>query len=327
MPSKQVDQTRREFVKHSAATVAAGIISAGLPEYAAEKNAAPNAPTVYFTTDISPRGLMKTYKALKREPSGKVAIKLSMGEPGGHNFLAPKLISELTALVSGTIVDSNTAYGGNRATVEKHLKAAKDHGFSAIAPIDILDSEGEAALPVPKGKHITEDFVGSHFKNYDFYLILSHFKGHQMGGFGGALKNIAIGFASLSGKLHIHSAGKSKTSWISAPQNDFLEAMAEAAQAVTLSAGKRIAYINVMNRLSVDCDCNANPAEPDMKDIGILSSLDPVALDQACVDLVKAAPDGKSLIERMRSLNGEHILTHAEKLGVGSRRYTLVRLG
>ncbi|GHV03916.1 hypothetical protein AGMMS50229_04150 [Campylobacterota bacterium] len=324
MPHKPVDHTRRDFVKQSAATVAAGILAARLPVSAAEKG---DAPIVYMTTDISPRGLMQTYKALGREPSGKVAIKLSMGEPGGHNFLAPKLIEELTKLVGGTIVDSNTAYGGNRATVEKHLKTARDHGFSAIAPIDILDSEGEVALPVPKGKHIKEDIVGSHFKNYDFYLILSHFKGHQMGGFGGALKNIAIGFASLGGKLYIHSAGKSRTSWITTPQNDFLEAMAEAAQAITLSAGKRIAYINVMNRLSVDCDCSASPAEPDMKDIGILSSLDPVALDQACVDLVKAAPDGGSLVERMRSQNGEHILTHSEKLGVGKRQYKLVKLG
>lgn len=285
-------------------------------------------PKVYMTKEISPKSLIRMYEVLGRKATGKVAIKLSMGEPGGHNYLKPELIGDLVRLVDGTFIDANTAYGGNRATTELHLKAAKDHGFTAIAPVDILDSEGEIELPVKGGKHLTKDIVGSHFTNYDFVVNLSHFKGHAMGGFGGALKNMSIGIASSGGKVLIHSAGTSTTDWGNPEQNDFLESMAEAAQAIAAHCGDKIIYISVMNNLSVDCDCDDSPADPEMGDVGVLASLDPVALDQACVDQVYASPDhGKvHLIERMESLNGVHILEHAEVLGMGSRKYDLVPL-
>jgi uncharacterized Fe-S center protein len=284
------------------------------------------ASTVYMTTDISPKGLMAIYKALGREAAGKVAIKLHMGEPGGHNYLAPEFVKDFAMTLHGTIVDGNTAYGGRRATTESHLEVAKDHGFTAIAPVDILDAEGTIGLPVKNGSHLKEDVVGSHYKNYDFFVILSHFKGHTMGGFGGAIKNMAIGIASTSGKNLIHSAGASTTSMFGYPQDPFLESMAEAAKAVADDRGNKILYINVMNRLSVDCDCDSHPADPDMADIGILASLDPVALDKACVDLVYAAADGKSLVQRIESKNGKHTLEHAEKIGLGSQTYKLERI-
>lgn len=291
-------------------------------------NVAPDgAPKVFMTTDISPEGLMAIYKALGREATGKVAVKLSTGEPGGHNFLSPDLIKGLVKSVNGTIVECNTAYGGLRASTATHLQAAKDHGFTAIADVDIMDADGSISLPIENGTHLKEDLVGSHYQNYDFFIVLSHFKGHAMGGFGGAIKNISIGIASSSGKSLIHSAGKQTTGFaMDTPQNDFLESMAEAAKAVAGNKGKNILYINVMNKLSVDCDCDSSPAEPTMADIGILASLDPVALDKACVDLVYAAPDGKDLIERIESRNGTHTLEHAEKIGLGSQKYNLVKI-
>lgn len=282
------------------------------------------ASEVFITKDISPEGMMKVYKALNKKPAGKVAIKVSTGEPGGHNFLSPDLIKNLVIDVNGTIVECNTAYGGSRSNTAAHMQVAKDHGFAAIAPIDIQDAEGSISLPVKNGKHLTENLVGSHFKNYDSYVVLSHFKGHAMGGFGGAIKNISIGIASAEGKALIHSAGKSRTSPWGGAQNPFLESMAEAAKTVSDELGGNMLYINVMNRLSVDCDCGSNPAEPDMHDIGILASLDPVALDKASVDLVYAAPDGKSLIERIESRNGTLTLTYAEEIGLGSQQYNLV---
>lgn len=282
------------------------------------------ASEVFITKDISPEGMMKVYKALNKKPAGKVAVKVSTGEPGGHNFLSPDLIKNLVIDVNGTIVECNTAYGGSRSNTAAHMQVAKDHGFAAIAPIDIQDAEGSISLPVKNGKHLTENLVGSHFKNYDSYVVLSHFKGHAMGGFGGAIKNISIGIASAEGKALIHSAGKSRTSPWGGAQNPFLESMAEAAKTVSDELGGNMLYINVMNRLSVDCDCDSNPAEPDMHDIGILASLDPVALDKASVDLVYAAPDGKSLIERIESRNGTLTLTYAEEIGLGSQQYNLV---
>ncbi|MHD0317474.1 DUF362 domain-containing protein [Fusobacterium sp. THCT1E2] len=282
------------------------------------------ASEVFMTKDISSEGLMKVYEALNKKPTGKVAVKVSTGEPGGHNFLSPDLIKKLVTDVNGTIVECNTAYGGSRANTAMHMQVAKDHGFAAIAPIDIQDAEGSISLPVKNGKHLTENLVGSHFKNYDFYVVLSHFKGHAMGGFGGAIKNISIGIASSEGKALIHSAGKSRTNPWGGAQNPFLESMAEAAKTVSDELDGNILYINVMNRLSVDCDCDSNPAEPDMHDIGILASLDPVALDKASVDLVYAAPDGKSLIERIESRNGTLTLKHAEEIGLGSQQYNLV---
>jgi len=289
-----------------------------------------NVPKVYMFKEISPGNLVKIYEALGREATGKVAVKLSTGEPGGHNFLQPALIKDLVQKVKGTIVECNTAYGGGRADTENHLKAAKDHGFTAIAPVDIMDAEGEVALPVKGGKHLKEDFVGSHYLNYDFTVVLSHFKGHAMGGFGGAIKNISIGIASSAGKAWIHSAGKTKGNpWGNLPpQDDFLESMAEAAKAIVDHCGDKILYISVANNLSVDCDCDSSPEDPKMGDIGILASLDPVALDKACTDLVRASEDhGKiHLIERIDSRNGMHTLEYGEKIGLGSQKYELVKL-
>ena len=289
-----------------------------------------NVPKVYMFKEISSENLVKIYEALGREATGKVAVKLSTGEPGGHNFLQPVLIKDLVQKVKGTIVECNTAYGGGRADTENHLKAAKDHGFTAIAPVDIMDAEGEVALPVKGGKHLKEDFVGSHYLNYDFTIVLSHFKGHAMGGFGGAIKNISIGIASSAGKAWIHSAGKTKGNpWGNLPpQDDFLESMAEAAKAIIDHCGDKILYISVANNLSVDCDCDSSPEDPKMGDIGILASLDPVALDKACTDLVRASEDhGKiHLIERIDSRNGMHTLEYGEKIGLGSQKYELVKL-
>ena len=289
-----------------------------------------NVPKVYMFKEISPENLVKIYEALGREATGKVAVKLSTGEPGGHNFLQPALIKDLVQKVKGTIVECNTAYGGGRADTENHLKAAKDHGFTAIAPVDIMDAEGEVALPVKGGKHLKEDFVGSHYLNYDFTIVLSHFKGHAMGGFGGAIKNISIGIASSAGKAWIHSAGKTKGNpWGNLPpQDDFLESMAEAAKAIIDHCGDKILYISVAYNLSVDCDCDSSPEDPKMGDIGILASLDPVALDKACTDLVRASEDhGKiHLIERIDSRNGMHTLEYGEKIGLGSQKYELVKL-
>ena len=289
-----------------------------------------NVPKVYMFKEISPENLVKIYEALGREATGKVAVKLSTGEPGGHNFLQPALIKDLVQKVKGTIVECNTAYGGGRADTENHLKAAKDHGFTAIAPVDIMDAEGEVTLPVKGGKHLKEDFVGSHYLNYDFTIVLSHFKGHAMGGFGGAIKNISIGIASSAGKAWIHSAGKTKGNpWGNLPpQDDFLESMAEAAKAIVDHCGDKILYISVANNLSVDCDCDSSPEDPKMGDIGILASLDPIALDKACTDLVRASEDhGKiHLIERIDSRNGMHTLEYGEKIGLGSQKYELVKL-
>lgn len=289
-----------------------------------------NVPKVYMFKEISPENLVKIYEALGREATGKVAVKLSTGEPGGHNFLQPALIKDLVQKVKGTIVECNTAYGGGRADTENHLKAAKDHGFTAIAPVDIMDAEREVTLPVKGGKHLKEDFVGSHYLNYDFTIVLSHFKGHAMGGFGGAIKNISIGIASSAGKAWIHSAGKTKGNpWGNLPpQDDFLESMAEAAKAIIDHCGDKILYISVANNLSVDCDCDSSPEDPKMGDIGILASLDPIALDKACTDLVRASEDhGKiHLIERIDSRNGMHTLEYGEKIGLGSQKYELVKL-
>ena len=297
-----------------------------------DKKAAEAAPAkVYMTRDISPAGMKAVYEALGRKAEGKkVAVKLSTGEPGGNNFLQPALIGDLVKSVKGTIVECNTADGGGRAKTEDHLKAAADHGFTAIAPVDIMDAEGETALPVEGGRHLAEDYVGKNFLNYDFTIVLSHFKGHAMGGFGGAIKNISIGIASSAGKAWIHSAGKTKNAaemWSALPpQDDFLESMAEAAKAVADHCGERILYINVMNNLSVDCDCDAHPAAPEMGDIGILASTDPVALDKACVDLVYASDDpGKvHLIERIESRHGTHTLDHAAAIGLGNPDYELI---
>ena len=287
-------------------------------------------PKVYWFSEISSENLVKSYEALGREAAGRVAVKISTGEPGGHHFLQPALIAGLVSKVDGTIVECNTAYGGGRAATADHLKAAEAHGFTAIAPVDIMDADGDVALPVAGGRHLKEDFVGSHYPDYDFTIVLSHFKGHAMGGFGGAIKNMSIGIASAEGKAWIHTAGKTKSDlWNNLPaQDDFLESMAEAAKAVADHCGERILYISVANNLSVDCDCDASPEAPRMGDIGILASLDPVALDRACTDLVRSSDDpGKvHLIERIDSRHGMHTLDYAESIGLGSQQYELVRM-
>ena len=287
---------------------------------------------VYMTSEISPEAIIKLYEALGRKAEGKVAVKISTGEPGGHNFLSPQLIAPFVKLVDGTIVECNTAYAGKRLTTADHLQAAKDHGFTAIAPVDIMDAEGEVKLPADSGKHLKYDIVGSHYPDYDFTVILSHFKGHAMGGFGGAVKNMSIGIASSDGKTYIHSAGTCedhKVVWSHvAPQDDFLESMAEAAKAVADHAGDKIIYISVANNLSVDCDCDSHPADPTMHDLGILASLDPIALDKACTDLVRNSDDhGKiHLIERIDSRHGMHTLDYGEQIGLGKQAYKLVKL-
>ena len=289
-------------------------------------------PKVYMYKEISSENLLKIYDMLGRKAEGRVAVKLSTGEPGNNNYLNPDLIKDLVHKVNGTIIECNTAYGGGRADTESHLKAAADHGFTAIAKVDIMDADGEVSLPVAGGKHLKEDFVGKNYPDYDFTVVLSHFKGHPMGGFGGAIKNISIGIASSAGKAWIHSAGKTKSQteeWKNLPpQDDFLESMTEAAKAIIDHCGDRILYISVANNLSVDCDCVAKPEDPKMGDIGILASLDPGELDKACGDMVRASEDhGKNhLIERIDSRNGMHTLDYAEQLGMGSRDYELVVL-
>lgn len=298
-----------------------------------------DASTVFFSKDISSATLLKLYEKLGRQALGRVAVKLSTGEAGNNNYLKPALIKELVQKVKGTIVECNTAYAGARNTTEAHRQLIKEHGFADIAEVDIMDSDGVLHLSVQGGKHLKENIVGSHVENYDFMMVLTHFKGHPMGGFGGALKNIAIGVASSDGKANIHTAGalQKACGWqsveegrfmkLSGPDhNAFIESMAEAAKSVSdyFDHGKRMLYLSVMNNMSVDCDCVAHPAEVDMKDIGILASLNPVALDQACVDLIYKAPDGHSLIERIQSRNGKLILEHAQDIGFGERHYRLV---
>ena len=288
--------------------------------------------TVYFTKDISPAGLKKVYDAMGVQLVGKVAVKISTGEPGGHNFLSPQLIAGLVKDLNGTIVECNTAYSGRRNTTEAHWEAIREHGFLDIAPCDIMDEEGDMPLPVTCGHHLKENYVGAHLKNYDSMLMLSHFKGHAMGGFGGALKNMSIGVASSRGKQNIHVSGTGKTKeedMFTADHESFLESMADADQSVMAYMGrKNIVYINVANKLSVDCDCDSNPHDPEMADIGIFASVDPVAIDQACVDAVYASPDpGKAaLIERMESRQGIHTVEAAAELNLGSREYTIVSL-
>jgi uncharacterized Fe-S center protein len=283
--------------------------------------------TVYMTTSINPEGLAAVYEALGLEASGKVAVKIHTGEPGNPHYLKPALIKDFVQKVKGTIVECNTVSGSRRSAAAAHYQVAKDHGFTAIAPVVILDEKTDISIPVSGGKHLKENFVGARIREFDFQVVLSHFKGHPMGGFGGAIKNMSIGYASSAGKSWIHSAGKSKaTGWRSADQNAFLESMAEAAKSVSDRYRGKILYISVMNHLSVDCDCVSRPATPTMTDIGILASLDPVALDKACVDLVYAAKDGKDLIQRIESRNGLLTLDHAEKIGLGSKSYKLVKL-
>ena len=288
-------------------------------------------PVVYFSKRITPESLVKIYQKLGKHLKGNVGVKISTGEPGGHNYLKPELIGALVREVNGTIIECNTAYDGRRNTKEDHLQAAEEHGFTKIAKVDIMDGEGEFEIPC-NGKHMKVDIVGNNLKKYDSMLNLAHFKGHMMGGFGGVLKNQSIGVASRNGKAYIHSAGFTKDPdvvWNNLPeQNAFLESMAEAAKAVADYMKGEIVYIDVMNNLSVDCDCDSHPEDPCMADIGILASLDPVAVDQACIDKIWASGDkGRDhFIARVERQNGRHILPYAESLGLGSREYELVEI-
>ena len=286
------------------------------------------APTVYFTSDISPEGLQRVYDALNWSPGGKLAVKVSTGEPPASNYLRAELIGPLVQSIGGTIVECNTAYGGSRASSALHKQVAADHGFTSFADFDLMDEEGEVRWPVTGGKRLEYAIVGSHAENYADWLILSHFKGHAMAGFGGAIKNVAIGMSSPSGKVYVHSAGtRTSGSIMHSDQDAWLEALGEMVTAVRDHVGEaHIVYINVMNRLSVDCDCDGNPAEPDIHDIGILASTDPVALDQACIDHVWQAEGNDSLVRRIESRDGLHTLEYAEQIGLGSRTYNLVDL-
>lgn len=294
----------------------------------------PQGSVVYMTKEITPEALVNIYKALGVPAEGRVAVKISTGESAKSNYLRPELIKDLVQMVNGTIVECNTAYGGNRSTTANHRKAIEERGFNQIAAVDIMDEDDTMHLPVTDTKHLKYDIVGSHLANYDFMINLAHFKGHAMGGFGGVLKNQSIGVASSSGKIYIHTGGKSQSNWTSVEQDDFLESMAASAQSVHnyfKQPGKNIIYINVMNNMSVDCDCDGNPSAPCLRDIGILASTDPVALDQACLDLVfnhtnSNGDDAKPLVDRINKKHGIHTVEHAEKIGLGSRKYTIISI-
>ena len=288
--------------------------------------------TVYFIKDITPENVVKIYEKLGKELTGKVAVKVHSGEKGNQNYLHPEFMRPIVEHVHGTIVECNTAYEGARNTTEKHQQLIKDHGWTDYFPVDIMDAEADTTLEIPNGKIIKQNFVGQNFNNYDSMLVLSHFKGHPMGGYGGALKQLSIGVASSAGKAWIHSAGKTKDQnelWSNvAEQDQFLEAMADAASSVVAHFNGNMAFINIMCNMSVDCDCCAVAEDPCMKDIGILASLDPIAIDRACIDLVKNSDDpGRDhLLERITSRHGEHTIEAAATLGFGSTDYELIEL-
>ena len=288
--------------------------------------------TVYFIKDITPENVVKIYEKLGKELTGKVAVKVHSGEKGNQNYLHPEFMHPIVEHVHGTIVECNTAYEGARNTTEKHQQLIKDHGWTDYFPVDIMDAEADTTLEIPNGKIIKQNFVGQNLNNYDSMLVLSHFKGHPMGGYGGALKQLSIGVASSAGKAWIHSAGKTKDQnelWSNvAEQDQFLEAMADAASSVVAHFNGNMAFINIMCNMSVDCDCCAVAEDPCMKDIGILASLDPIAIDRACVDLVKNSDDpGRDhLLERITSRHGEHTIEAAATLGFGSTDYELIEL-
>lgn len=282
---------------------------------------------VYFTKEITPEAMIRMYEAMGVKLPGKVAVKLHSGEVGNQNFLRPEFMKPVIDYVQGTIVECNTAYEGKRNTTKEHWETMKLHGWTDIAEVDILDEDGELELAVPDGQRIKKNFVGANLKKYDSMLVLSHFKGHPMGGFGGALKNISIGLASSHGKAYIHGAGEVEKIWTS-DHDAFLESMADADKSIVDYFGERMVFVNVMKNMSVDCDCCAVAEDPAMEDIGILSSADPVALDQACLDLVYASrdPGRDHLLERIESRNGVHTVEAAAKIGVGSREYELVEM-
>lgn len=297
---------------------------------------APAQSKVYMTREITPEALVKIYKQLGRPADGhRVAVKISTGEAGNPNYLKPTLISALVDTVHGTIVECNTAYAGKRNTVADHWQTIHEHGFDSIAPVDLMDEEGQMKIPVRDRRHINYDIVGNHLPRYDYMINLAHFKGHAMGGYGGVLKNASIGVASADGKAYIHTAGVTESKdnmWQNIAEQDlFLESMAAAAQAVDDYFGENIVYINVMNNMSVDCDCDAHPSDVLLKDYGILASTDPVALDKACVDIIfnMKATDGNDnapLIERINSRHGTHTIDHAAAIGLGSLEYEIISI-
>ena len=288
---------------------------------------------VYFCKEITPENVVKMYKVLGRELPGKVAVKLHSGEEGNQNYLRPEFVKPMVEYVNSTVVECNTAYEGARNTSEKHKKLLEEHNWNKYFNVDLMDEEGpDKVLPVENGKVLKENFVGKDIEKYDSMLVLSHFKGHPMGGYGGALKQLSIGCASSEGKAWIHSAGQSKDQysiWNNLPeQNKFLESMADAAGTVVKYFGDKIAFINIMANMSVDCDCCAVAEDPCMKDIGILASTDPIAIDQACIDLVKQSNDpGKEhFLERVNSRNGTHTIDSAAELGFGTKEYELINV-
>ena len=287
------------------------------------------APKVYFSRTITPEKVLELYKMVESPLEGSVALKVHSGETGNQNFLRPDFWKPLIDFVGGTVVECNTAYEGTRNTTVKHMRTMDKHGWSRYFDVDIMDSEGpDLVLEIPKGKRIQKNYVGKHLADYDSMLVLSHFKGHPMGGYGGALKQLAIGVASSYGKAYIHGVGNTEDFWNS-DHDSFLEAMADAASSVAEYFKGKVVYVNVMKNMSVDCDCCAKAEDPCVKDIGILVSLDPIAIDQACIDLVYAAIDDPGqghLLERIESRNGVHTIEAAAELGFGSREYELVEV-
>ncbi len=324
--------TRRDFLRGTAA-IMASIALADLVPAEANAEGEKTMSKVYFTKEISPEALVRIYEAMGRELPGKVAVKISTGESAKSNHLRPELIGALVQKLGGTIVECCTAYGGNRQNVRKHWQAIEERGYKEIADVDIMDEFGDFSIPVKGGFHLEEDIVGSGLKSYDSVLILSHFKGHAMAGMGGAMKNVSIGIGSSRGKASIHTAGSTTDPgklWSNiAKQDDFLESMADACKAVIGYVGaENMLYINVANNLSVDCDCDGNPKKPEMADLGIFASTDPVALDQACYDAVVNAedPGKKALIGRMEEKHAIHIVEAAAELGLGSREYEIIEI-
>lgn len=288
---------------------------------------------VYFTKEITPESVVKIFEKLKKELPGKVAVKVHSGEEGNQNYLHPEFMRKIIEKVNGTIVECNTAYEGQRNSTEKHKELMKNHGWTKYFNVDIMDAEGDdIVLNIPNGKKIKENYVGKNMANYDSMLVLSHFKGHPMGGYGGALKQLSIGCASSAGKAWIHSAGKVTDQTILwdniAKQDDFLESMADSALSIVDYFKGNMAFINIMCNMSVDCDCCAVAEDPCLKDIGILASLDPIAIDQACIDLVKNSNDeGKAhFLERVESRNGTHTIDVAAELGFGTKEYDLINI-
>lgn len=287
---------------------------------------------VYFIKGVTQENLIKVYESLNIELKGKVAVKLHSGEQGNQNYIKPEFVKPIIDKVNGTVVECNTAYEGARNTTEKHKKLISEHNWTKYFDVDIMDEEGDLQIDIPNGKVIKKNYLGKNIKNYDSMLVLSHFKGHPMGGYGGALKQLSIGCASSNGKTYIHTAGASKDQtklWDNLPEQDkFLESMADAASSVHNMFKNNIAYINIMCNMSVDCDCCAVAEDPCMKDIGILASTDPIAIDQACIDLVYNSNDkGKDhLIERIERQNGIHTIEASDELGFGSRKYELIEI-